>query len=43
MCCIRVLHYIRLERLAKDKHASLVGLGISYEEKVLLNMHLVHQ
>ncbi len=26
------LHYIRLERLARDKHCSLLGLFVSYGE-----------
>jgi hypothetical protein len=32
---VLVLHYTRLERLVKDKYASLFGLCVSYKEKVL--------
>ncbi len=28
----RALHYTRLERFARDKHSSILGLIISYEE-----------
>ncbi len=31
-----VLHYTRLEKLAEDKHSSLLALLISYEEKEVL-------
>jgi hypothetical protein len=29
---VRVLHYTRLERLVRDKHSSLLGSFVSYEE-----------
>jgi hypothetical protein len=32
----RVLHYTRLERLARDKHSSLLGPFVSYEENEVL-------
>jgi hypothetical protein len=32
----RVFHYTKLERLASDKHASLLGPFISYKEKKVL-------
>ncbi len=32
----RVLHYTRLERLAWDKHSSLLGPLVSYEENEAL-------
>ncbi len=36
----RVLHYSRLERLARDKQSSLLGQFISYEENKVINMLL---
>ena len=35
-----MLHYTRLERLARDKHSSLLGPFVSYEEKVVLIIRL---
>jgi hypothetical protein len=32
----RVSHNIRLEKLAMDKHSSLLGLFVSYEENRML-------
>jgi hypothetical protein len=38
----RVLHYTRLERLARDKHSDLLGTFISYEENEVLRIqHLL--
>ncbi len=31
-----VLHYTKLERLAMDKHSSLLGIFVSYEENEVL-------
>ncbi len=31
-------HYTRLERFAKDKHSSLFGPFVSYEEKGFVNV-----
>ncbi len=33
-----VLHYNRLERLASDKHSSLLGPFISYKESEVLRI-----
>ncbi len=33
-----MLHYTRLERLAKDKYSSLLGPFVSYEEKEMLRI-----
>ncbi len=33
---VRVLNYTRLEKLASDKHSSLLGRFVSYKENVLL-------
>ncbi len=33
---VRVLHYTRLERLASDKHSSILGPFMSYEENEVL-------
>ncbi len=39
----RVLHYTRLKRFARDKHSSLSGPFISYEENEVLWMQLLVQ